>query len=68
MHWFGSILDARFRDHLDLDLLVDGLPPDYLLNAIALAEAAGPMAVDLKRQEDLSDDLVQRLLLRSQTF
>ena len=68
VHLYGSILDARFRDHSDLDLLVEGLPPDGLFNAIALAEAAGPLAVDLKRQEDLSDDLVQRLLRKSQTL
>ncbi len=68
VHLFGSILDARFRDHSDLDLLVEGLPPDGLLEAIALAEAARPLAVDLKRQEDLSDDLVDRLLRRSQTL
>ncbi len=63
MHVFGSNLDARFRDYSDLDLLVKGLPPDGLPEAIALAEAEGPLAV-----EDLSDDLVQRLLLRSQTL
>jgi predicted nucleotidyltransferase len=66
VHWFGSILDAPFRDHSDLDLLVEGLSPDGLLEANALAEAAGPMAVGLKRQEDLSDDLVDRLMCRSQ--
>ena len=65
---FGSIVDARFRDHSGLDLLVEGLPTDGLLEAIALAEAAGPMAVDLKRQEDLSDDLFQRLMRLSQTL
>ena len=39
VHLFGSILDARFRDHSDLDLLVEGLPPDGLLNAIALGRS-----------------------------
>ncbi len=38
VHLFGSIPDARFRDHSDLDLLVEGLPPDDLLEAIALAK------------------------------
>ena len=65
---FGSILDARFRDHSDLDLLVEGLPHDGLLNAIAHAEAEGPLALDLKRQEDLNNDLVDRLLRRGQTL
>ena len=68
VHLFGSVLDDRFRSHSDLDLLVEGLPPAALLDAIALAEDAGPLPVDLKRQEDLSDDLVQRLLRKSQTL
>ena len=68
MHLFGSVLDDRFRSHSDLDLLVDGLPPAALLDAIALAEDAGPLSVDLKRREDLNDDLVQRLLRKSQTL
>ena len=68
VHLFGSVLDDRFRSHSDLDLLVDGLPPAALLDAIALAEGAGPLPVDLKRQDDLSDDLVERLLRRSQTL
>ena len=68
VHLFGSVLDDRFRSHSDLDLLVEGLPPAALLDAIALAEDAGPLPVDLKRQEDLSDDLVHRLLRKSQTL
>ncbi|MFM1899826.1 MAG: hypothetical protein RLZZ216_402 [Cyanobacteriota bacterium] len=65
VYLFGSILGEGFRDHSDLDLLVEGLPAAALLDALALAEAAGPLPVDLKRQEDLSDDLVRRLLRRS---
>jgi predicted nucleotidyltransferase len=65
VHLFGSILGEGFRDHSDLDLLVEGLPASALLDALALAEAAGPLPVDLKRHEDLSDDLVKRLLRRS---
>jgi predicted nucleotidyltransferase len=67
IHLFGSVLDDRFRSHSDLDLLVEGLPPAALLDAIALAEDAGPLPVDLKRQDDLSEDLVERLLRKSQT-
>ena len=67
IHLFGSVLDDHFRSHSDLDLLVEGLPPAALLDAIALAEGAGPLPVDLKRQEDLSEDLAQRLLRKSQT-
>ena len=62
---FGSILDDRFRGHSDLDLMVDGLPASDLLDAIALAEAAGPLPVDLKRHEDFSEDLSDRLLRHS---
>ena len=65
IHLFGSILDERFREHSDLDLLVDGLPASDLLDAIALAEAAGPLPVDLKRREDFSANLSSRLLRRS---
>ena len=68
MHLFGSVLDDRFRSHSDLDLLVEGLPPAALLDVIALAEGAGPLPVDLKRQEDLSEDLAQRLLRKRQTL
>ena len=67
VHLFGSALDDRFRSHSDLDLLVEGLPPAALLDAIALAEGTGPLPVDLKRGEDLNDHLVQRLLRKSQT-
>ena len=68
IHLFGSVLDDRFRSHSDLDLLVEGLPPAALLDAIALADGAGPLPVDLKRREDLKNDLVQRLLRKSQTL
>ena len=68
IHLFGSVLDQGFRSHSDLDLLIEGLPPTALLDAIALAEGAGPLPVDLKRREDLNDDLVQRLLRKSQTL
>ena len=68
MHLFGSVLDDGFRSHSDLDLLVEGLPPAALLDAIRLAEEAGPLPVDLKRREDLNDDLVQRLLRKSQSL
>ena len=44
---------------------MDGLPASDLLDAIALAEAAGPLPVDLKRREDISADLGDRLLRRS---
>ena len=66
VHLFGSVLDERFREHSDLDLLVDGLPANALLDAIALVEAAGPLPVDLKRREDFSVDLSERLLRQSQ--
>ena len=45
--------------------MVDGLPASDLLDAIALAEAAGPLLVDLKRREDFSADLSNHLLRRS---
>ncbi|RNC90859.1 MAG: hypothetical protein ED554_06775 [Synechococcus sp. YX04-3] len=69
VHPFGSVLDDhRFRSHSDLALLVEGLPLTALLDAIALAEDSGTLLVDMKRREDLSEDLVQRLLRISQTL
>ena len=68
IHLFGSILDERFRDHSDLDLLVDGLPAAAQIDAIGLAETSGPLPVYLKRREDFSHDLAERLLRRSQTL
>ena len=65
IHLFGSILGERFCEHSDLDLLVDGLPASDLLDAITLAEAAGPLPVDLKRSEDFSEDQSGRLLRHS---
>ena len=66
VYLFGSVLDDRFRSHSDLDLLVEGLPPASLLDAIA--EGTGPLPVDLKRREDLNNDLVQRLLRKSKSL
>ena len=68
IHLFGSVLDERFRDHSELDLLVEGLPAAALIDAIGLAETSGPLPVDLKRREDFSKDLAERLLRRSQTL
>ena len=68
IHMFGSVLNDRFRDHSDLDLLVEGLPAAALIDAIGLAETSGPLPVDLKRREDFSKDLAERLLRRSQTL
>jgi len=34
IHLFGSVLGKQFCSHSDLDLLVDGLPPESLINAI----------------------------------
>jgi predicted nucleotidyltransferase len=62
---FGSLLSRGFREHSDLDLLVEGLPAAALIEAQGLAERQGPMAVDLRRVEDLEPELRQRLLRRS---
>ena len=47
---------------------MDGLPSSNFLDAIALAEAAWPLPVDLKRREDFSADLGDRLLRRSRSL
>ena len=40
---FGSVLGEGFHEESDIDLMVEGLPPQDLLGAIKLAE---PMLVD----------------------
>jgi predicted nucleotidyltransferase len=65
---FGSLLGESFREHSDLDLLVEGLPAEALIEALGLAERQGPMAVDLRRAEDLELELRQRLLRRSKAL
>jgi predicted nucleotidyltransferase len=65
---FGSVQSGGFRDHSDLDLLVEGLPAGALIEALVLGESAGPLAVDLKRTEDLSPELRRRLLRRSRSL
>jgi predicted nucleotidyltransferase len=62
---FGSVLGPGFRDHSDLDLLAEGLPAGALLEAVAVAEAEGPLTVDLKRLEDLAPELSRRLLVHA---
>ena len=49
IHLLGSILDICFREHSDLDLLVDSPSKSNLLTAIALAKAAGPVLGNLGR-------------------
>ena len=68
MDLFGSVLEKRFSSHSDLDLLVEGLRPTALLDAIRLAEGKGPLPVDLKRRKDLIEDLVQGLLRKTQSL
>ena len=63
---FGSVLAAGFREHSYLDLMIEGLPPEAWLEALALAERPGPLSVDLKRAEDLPPELQARLLRHSQ--
>jgi len=41
---------------------VEGLPAAAVIEALGLAKAAGPLAVDLKSTDDLSPELRQRLL------
>ena len=49
-------------------MVVEGFPAAALIDAIGLAETSGHLSVDLKRREDFSDDLAERLLRRSQTL
>jgi predicted nucleotidyltransferase len=65
---FGSLLGQGFREHSDLDLLVEGLPSAALIEALGLAQRQGPIEVDLKRAEDLEPELRQRLLRRGKAL
>jgi predicted nucleotidyltransferase len=65
---FGSVLTEGFREHSDLDLLVEGLPAEAVIEALGLAEAAGPLAVDLKRADDLPPELRSRLVRGSRAL
>jgi predicted nucleotidyltransferase len=65
---FGSLLGQGFREHSDLDLLVEELPAEALIEAVGMAERQGPMTVDLRRAEDLEPELRQRLLRRSKAL
>ncbi|MEW6750462.1 MAG: nucleotidyltransferase domain-containing protein [Candidatus Latescibacterota bacterium] len=63
VYLFGSVLDAgRFRVNSDLDLAVEGLPPDRYYEAWAEAEAAaGSGCLDLVRLEDAPDWLAAQV-------
>lgn len=65
---FGSVLGEGFHEESDIDLMVEGLPPQDLLRAIKLAETDACRSVDLKRVEDISAELRFRLLRISETL
>ena len=64
----GSLLGAGFHSNSDIDLLVEGLAAEDVLHALALAEAFISRPVDLKRAEDLGQELCQRLLRTSEAL
>ena len=65
---FGSVLGEGFHEESDIDLMVEGLPPQDLLGAIKLAETDACRSVDLKRAEDISAELRFRLLRISEAL
>jgi predicted nucleotidyltransferase len=58
---FGSVLTDAFAAHSDIDLALEGLPPQDLLAAMALSERSGALAVDLVRLESLPPHWQQRI-------
>jgi predicted nucleotidyltransferase len=58
---FGSLLGEGFAAHSDIDLAVEGLPTADLLTALAVAEAAGAIPLDLVRLESLPPHWQQRI-------
>jgi len=65
---FGSVLGEGFHEESDIDLMVEGLPPQDLLRAIKLAEIDACRSADLKRAEDISAELRFRLLRISEAL
>ena len=59
------MLGEGFHEESDIDLMVEGLPPQDLLGAIKLAETDACRSVDLKRAEDISAELRFRHLVRN---
>jgi predicted nucleotidyltransferase len=64
--WF--IVRAGFHSNSDIDLLVEVLAAEDVLHALALAEAFISRPLDLKRAEDLGQELCQRLLRTSEAL
>lgn len=66
---FGSLARDEFRVESDIDLLVEGLPPDALFRAGADAEEiAGEIAVDLVPAEAAGVRLLQRIKLEGRVL
>ena len=59
------MLGEGFHEESDIDLMVEGLPPQDLLGAIKLAETVACRSVDLKRAVDISAELRFRHLVRN---
>jgi predicted nucleotidyltransferase len=56
------VLGDGFHAYSDIDVMVEGLPPEDLLKAVKLAENIVNRSVDLKCAEDFGFDLRERLL------
>jgi predicted nucleotidyltransferase len=58
---FGSALTEAFGARSDIDLAVQGLPPEDLLAAMAITEESGTLPVDLVRLEALPPHWQRRI-------
>jgi len=60
---FGSLTrEGRFGEHSDIDLAVEGLPPELYLRALGRVLRKSPRPVDLIELEDCPAPLRERVL------
>lgn len=58
---FGSLVWGRFRTDSDIDLAVEGLPPDRFFRADFRLASELPVPIDLKPLADCPPELRQRI-------
>ena len=64
LYLYGSVVDARpLSAWSDIDLAVEGLPPDRVLALAGALATAARHPVDIKPIEELADDQRRRIAL-----
>lgn len=60
---FGSLVTGGFHETSDVDLAVEGLPPERFFPVLGELAGVLPCAVDLVRLEDAPSSLIRTILL-----